>query len=46
MLRVRAVLGAHVAALVHRDALAAMKHLDGAGGDAHLDLGANERVRN
>ena len=46
MVGVRAVLAAHVAALVDRDALAAMEHLDGARRDANLDLGANERVRN
>jgi len=31
---------------VNRDPLAAMEHLDCARGDAHLDLGANERMRN
>ena len=46
MVGVRAVLAAHVAALVDRDALAAMEHLDRARGDANLDLGANQRVRN
>src|SRR5271163_4814452 len=46
VLRVRAVLAAHVAALVDRDALAAMEYLDRSLGDANLDLGANERVRN
>ncbi len=43
---VRAVLAAHVAPLMNRDALPAMEHLDDALGDAHLDLGANEGVRN
>src|SRR5271170_6101181 len=43
---VRAVLAAHVAALVDRDALAAMEHLDDLRGDANLDLGANQRMRN
>ena len=43
---VRAVLAAHVAALVDRDALAAMEYLDRARGDANLDLGADQRVRN
>ena len=43
---VRAVLAAHVAALMDRDALAAMEHLDDALGDADLDFGANEGVRN
>ena len=42
----RAVLAAHVAALVDRDALAAMECLDRARRDANLDLGANEGVRN
>ncbi|PPQ31031.1 hypothetical protein CCR94_10585, partial [Rhodoblastus sphagnicola] len=28
------------------DPLAAMENLDGAGGDAHIDLGADQRVRN
>ena len=46
MVGVRAVLAAHVAALVDRDALAAMEHLDRARGDANLDLGADQRVRN
>src|ERR1700722_16730218 len=41
----RAVLAAHVAALVGRDALASMEHLDRARGDAKLDLGANQSVR-
>jgi hypothetical protein len=38
---VRAVLAAHAAALV-----AAMEDPDRARGDANLDLGANQRVRN
>src|SRR3984957_2235313 len=42
----RAVLAAHVAALVDRYSLAAMEHLDCARGDANLDLGANQSVRN
>ena len=42
---VRAVLAAHVAALMDADALTAMEDLDGARGDPHVDLGANERVR-
>ena len=46
MRRRRAVLAAHVTPLVNRDPLAAMEHLDCARGDAHLDLGANERMRN
>ena len=45
MVGVRAVLAAHVAALVNADALAAMEDLDGARGDAHIDFLANERVR-
>jgi hypothetical protein len=44
-LRVRAVLAAHVAALVDRDAQAAVECLDDSRGDPHIDLGANERVR-
>ena len=43
---VRAVPAAEVAALMDADALAAMEDLDGARGDAHLDLGADQRVRN
>ena len=45
MVRVRAVPAAHVAALVHADALTAMEDLDRARGDAHIDLGMDERVR-
>ena len=45
MVGVRAVLAADVAALVRRDALAAMEDLGGACGDANLDLGANKGVR-
>ena len=43
---VRAVLAAHVAALVGRDALASMECLDCARRDANLDLGANQCVWN
>src|ERR1700722_20868824 len=43
---VRAMLATHVAALVDAYALAAMEDLDDALGDANLDLGANEGVRN
>ena len=46
MVGVRAVLAAHVAALVNADALAAMEDFDGPRGDAHIDFLANERVRN
>ena len=46
MVGVRAVLAAEVAALVRRDALAAMEHLDRVRGDANLDLGADQRVWN
>ena len=46
MLRIRAVLAAHVAALVDRDAQAAVEHLDHSRGDPHIDLGASERVPN
>ena len=46
MVGVRAVLGAHVASLMDADALAAMEDLDRARGDPHLDLGADQRVRN
>src|SRR5260370_25956308 len=42
---VRAVLTAYVAALMGADALAAMEDLDRARGDPHVDLGADERVR-
>src|SRR6202035_5377996 len=42
----RAVLAAHVAALVGRDTLASMEHLDCARRDANLDLGANQCVWN
>jgi len=43
---VRAVLATHVAALMDRHALTPMEHLDDALGDADLDFGANEGVRN
>src|SRR5271168_1509296 len=46
MVGVRAVLAAHVAALVDADALAPMEDLDGSRGDPDVDLGADERVRN
>src|SRR5271167_983131 len=46
MVGVRAVLAAHVAALMDADALTAMEDLDGSRGDPHLDLGADERVWN
>src|SRR5664279_5914560 len=42
----RTVLAAHVAPLMGADPLAAMEDLDDAGGDAHVDLGADQRVRN
>src|SRR6185437_541893 len=42
---VRAVLAAHVPALMGADALAAMEDLDRARRDPHVDLGADERVR-
>ena len=45
MVGVRAVLAAHVTALMDADALAPMEDLDGSRGDPHLDLGADERVR-
>ena len=45
MLGVRAVLGAHVAPLMDADALTAMEDLDRARGDPHVDLGADQRVR-
>ena len=45
MVGVRAVLAAHGAALMGADALAAMEDLDRARGDPHVDLGADERVR-
>jgi hypothetical protein len=40
------VLAAHVPALVGPDALAAMEDLDHARADPHVDLGADQRVRN
>ena len=46
VLRGRAALAAHIAALVNRDPLAAMEYLDRSRGDARLDLGANERMGN
>ena len=46
MAGVRAVLAPHVTTLVGADALAAMEYLDSTGGDPHIDLGADERVRN
>jgi hypothetical protein len=46
VIRVCAVLAAHIAALVDRDALAAMEDLDDSRGGANLDFGANQRVRN
>ena len=45
MVGVRAVLAAHGAALMSPDALAAMEDLDHARGDPHVDLGADQRVR-
>ena len=45
MVGVRAVLAAHGAALMGADALAAMEDLDGSRGDPHVDLGADQRVR-
>ena len=46
MVGVRAVLAASVAALMGADALAAMEDLDRSRGDPHVDLGADQRVRN
>ena len=46
MVGVRAVVAAHVSALVGRDALASMECLDCARRDANLDLGANQCVWN
>ena len=46
MAGVRAVLAPHVTTLVGAGALAAMEYLDSAGGDPHIELGADERVRN
>src|SRR5271166_896948 len=45
MVRVRAVLAAHVTALMDADALAPMEDLDGSRGDPYIDLDADERVR-
>ena len=41
-----AVPGAHVTTRVDADAPAAMEYLDRAGGDAHIDFGADQRMRN
>jgi len=40
-----AVTPTSIAALMGRDALGAMEHLDGTAGDAHVDLGTDQRVR-
>src|SRR5271167_696969 len=45
MVGVRAVLAAHEPALMGADALTAMEDLDGSRGDPHVDLGADQRVR-
>ena len=45
MVGVRAVLAAHGAALMGADALAAIEDLDRARRDPHVDLGADQRVR-
>src|SRR5208337_4349834 len=45
MVRVRAVLAAHVTALMDADALAPMEDLDCSRGDPYIDLDADERVR-
>ena len=44
MVGVRAVLAAHVMALMDADALAPMKDLDDLRGDPRVDLGSYERV--
>ena len=46
VLGVGAVPGADVTPLMDADALAAVENLDDARGDPHIDLGADERVRN
>ena len=43
---IRAVPAAQIATLMDADALTAVENLDHAGGDAHIDLGADQRVRN
>ncbi len=45
MVGVRAVLAAHATALMDADALAPMEDLDGSRRDPHVDLGADQRVR-
>ena len=37
---------AEIATLMDANALTAMEYLDHAGGDAHIDLDADQRVRN
>jgi hypothetical protein len=46
MVGVRAVPTAEIATLMDANALTAMEYLDHAGGDAHIDLDADQRVRN
>ena len=45
VIRIGAVPASAEAALMSRDPLAAMEHLDGAAGQAHVDLRADQRVR-
>ena len=45
MLGMGAVTATSIAALMGRDALGAMEHLDGTAGDAHVDLGTDQRLR-
>src|SRR5271166_5603336 len=46
MFGISAVPAPSIATLMGADALAAVEYLDCAGGDPHIDLGADERVRN
>src|SRR5260370_37047837 len=45
VVRIGAVARAAVATLMGGDALGVVEHLDGAAGDAHIDLSADQRVR-
>ena len=45
MIGVGGVLAAQVAALMGADTLAAVEYLDGAGGDPHVNLGAEESFK-
>ena len=45
VVRIGAVTRAAVATLMGGDALGVMEHLDGAAGDTHIDLSADQRMR-